>query len=102
MAQFTPPELDEMHHLIASMRRCATAMKSRYGDIPAMQRIVNDVDRVLVDLDRLDIDAAELDVMRGATPEHRGDKIQIPDTQYDQDFWRDVGDEGVGGQFGRQ
>jgi hypothetical protein len=26
-----------------------------------------------------------------------GEKIAIPDTQYDTEFWRDVDDEGVGG-----
>jgi hypothetical protein len=26
--------------------------------------------------------------------------IQIPDTQYDNDFWRDVDHEGIGGQNG--
>ena len=36
---------------------------------------------------------------RGVTHHHHtGEKIPIPDTQYDTDFWRDVDDEGVGGQ----
>ena len=92
-------ELAELHHLIGGLRRCVTSMKSRYGDIPAMRRIVNDADRLLVDVDRLDIDASELDLERGAHL-HTGEKIQVPDTQYDTDFWRDVDDEGVGGQCG--
>jgi len=65
-----------------------------------MQRIVNDADRLLVDVDRLDIDASELDLERGAVQQHTGEKIQVPDTPYDIDFWRDVDDEGVGGQCG--
>ncbi len=32
-----------------------------------------------------------------ATVQQSGEKITIPDTQYDSDFWRDVDDEGVGG-----
>jgi hypothetical protein len=37
-----------------------------------------------------------LDVAR-ANVHQSGDKIVIPDTEYDRDFWRDVDDEGVGG-----
>jgi hypothetical protein len=61
---------------------------------------VNDADRLLNDIERLDIDAAELDVDRGSPHHQTGEKIPVPDTQYDTDFWRDVDDEGVGGQFG--
>jgi hypothetical protein len=92
-------ELAELHHLISGVRRCAMSMKSRYGDNPAMQRIINDADRLLNDVDRLDIDIAELDLGQPAS-QHAGEKIPVPDTQYDTDFWRDVDDEGVGGQSG--
>lgn len=100
MALSSSSELAELRHLAAGLRRCATAMKSQHGDVPTMQRIVNDVDRLLVDLDRLDIDVAEFDLTRGVAPKYGGEKIPVPDTQYDADFWRDVDDEGVGGQFG--
>ncbi len=96
----TPAELAELHHLIGGLRRCVTSMKSRYGDTPAMRRVVNDADRLLNDLDRIEIDVSELGVARGGTSSHSGEKIPVPDTQYDTDFWRDVDDEGVGGQFG--
>ena len=43
------------------------SMKSRYGDNPAMQRIINDADRLLNDVDRLDIDIAELDLGQPAS-----------------------------------
>jgi hypothetical protein len=61
-----------------------------------MRRVVNDVERIINDVELLDIDAGELDLARHAT-EHSGEKIPIPDTQYDSEFWRDVDDEGVGG-----
>jgi hypothetical protein len=35
--------------------------------------------------------------LAGATVQQSGEKIVIPDTQYDSEFWRDVDDEGVGG-----
>ena len=72
-----------------------------YGDSPATRRIVNDAERILNDIDRLDIDAEELELARGVTRHHHAaEKIPIPDTQYDTDFWRDVDDEGVGGTRG--
>jgi hypothetical protein len=95
-----PSELDELHHLIGGVRRCVASMKARYGDIPAMRRIVNDAERLLNDVERLDIDASELDFGRVGPHPHAGEKIPVPDTQYDTDFWRDVDDEGVGGQPG--
>jgi hypothetical protein len=61
-----------------------------------MRRIVNDVERIINDVELLDIDAGELDLARCAVP-RPDEKISIPDTQYDTDFWRDVDDEGVGG-----
>ena len=91
-------ELTELHELIGSLRRCVTSLASRYGDTPAMRRIVNDAERILNDLDRLDIDAEELELTRGVSRQRgSAEKIGIPDTQYDSDFWRDVDDEGVGG-----
>ncbi len=93
------PELDSLHNLIFSLQRCVELLRTRYGDIASMRRIVNDADRLLNDIDRLDIDADELDIGRAATQTYRGEKIPVPDTQYDTDFWRDVDDEGLGGQL---
>jgi hypothetical protein len=91
-------ELTELHELIGRMRRCVTSLAARYGDSPATRRIVNDAERILNDIDRLDIDAEELELARGVSHHHQGgDRIPIPDTQYDTDFWRDVDDEGLGG-----
>ena len=96
----TPPtgttELAELHDLIGGLRRCVGSLKTRYGDSPAMRRIVIDADRILSDVELLDTDMSELDLAR-ATVQHSAEKIVIPDTQYDSEFWRDVDDEGVGG-----
>lgn len=93
----TTTELAELHELIGNLRRCVTSLRARYGDSPAMRRIVNDAERMLNDIDRLDIDAAELE-MRG-TPIHprTAEKVSIPDTDYASDFWHGVDDEGLGG-----
>jgi hypothetical protein len=92
----TTAELAELHNLIGGMRKCVNALKSRYGDSPAMRRIIIDADRILSDVQLLDTDLSELDLAR-ATVQQSGEKIAIPDTEYDRDFWRDVDDEGVGG-----
>lgn len=93
-------ELAELHHLVGSLRRCVTSLQHRYGDAPAMRRVLLDTERILSDLDLLEADAAELELpsVPGA---HTGEKIQVPDTPYDREFWRDVDDEGVGGAFRR-
>ena len=92
----TTAELAELHDLIGGLRRCVSSLKARYGDSPAMRRIMIDADRILSDIELLDIDVSELDLAR-ATVQQSGEKITISDTQYDTDFWRDVDDEGVGG-----
>ncbi len=89
-------ELAELHDLIGGLRQCVTSLKSRYGDNPALRRIVIDADRILSDIQLLDTDVSELDLDR-ATVQQYDEKIAIPDTEYDSDFWRDVDDEGVGG-----
>jgi hypothetical protein len=97
----TTTEVDELHQLIDGLRRCVTSLVSRYGDTPATRRLVNDAERILNGIDRLDIDTEELEMTRGlAQPKASGEMIQIPDTQYDIDFWRDVDHEGIGGQNG--
>lgn len=92
----TTTELTELHHLIGGLRRCVTSLKAKYGDTPAMRRIVIDAERILNDVELLDIDADEL-ALTQQTIVVSGEKIPIPDTPYDTAFWRDVDDEGVGG-----
>jgi hypothetical protein len=93
-------ELAELHHLIGNIRRCVTSLQHRYGDAPAMRRVVIDADRILGDLELLEIDAGELELTLHHVTSH-GEKISIPDTPYDREMWRDVDDEGVGGHFRR-
>ena len=89
-------ELDELHHLIGSLRQCVTSLQYRYGDSPATRRMVIDTERMLSDLQLLELDAADLE-FGSHTMVSSGEKIPVPDTPYDREFWRDVDDEGVGG-----
>lgn len=95
----TTPEVDELHHLIDELRRCMASLVSTHGDCAAMRRVVNDAERIVNGIDRFDIDLEELATKRGLNqPDGSTAMIQIPDTEYHIDFWRDVDHEGVGGQ----
>ena len=97
----TTTEFDELYQLIGGLRQCVTGLASTCGDGSAMRRIVNDVERILNGIDRLDIDVEELEMKRGLSqPNGSSEMIQIPDTEYHIDFWRDVDHEGIGGQNG--
>jgi hypothetical protein len=92
-------ELAELHHLVAQLLRCIGSLEGTYGGAPAMRRVINDAERILNGIDRLDIDTEELEVACGiALSKAHGAMIQIPDTDYDHGFWRDVDHEGVGGR----
>jgi hypothetical protein len=93
-------ELVELHQLIGNLRRCVSTLQLRYGDAPAMRRVVIDTERILNDLELLDMDAAELE-LGSHHPAGATEKIPVPDTPYDREFFRDVDDEGVGGHFRR-
>jgi hypothetical protein len=89
-------ELAELHQIAGSLRHCVATLKNRYGDAPAMRRVLIDAERILNDLELLDMDAAELE-FSPHTAQHTGEKIPIPDTPYDREFWAGIDDEGVGG-----
>jgi hypothetical protein len=84
-------EYTELQRTIGQLRQCVGALRARYGDVPAVRRLANDVDR-------LDIDASEL-VRPVATPAPRQaeDVVVVPDTPYDPALWQGADDEGVGG-----
>lgn len=89
-------ELAELHQLIGNLRQCVTSLQNRYGDSPAMRRVVIDTERMLGDLEILEMDAGELEFAAHTTV-GAGEKIPVPDTPYDREFWAGIDDEGVGG-----
>ena len=97
----TATQVSELHQLITGLRVCVTSLVSTYGDCPATRRVVNDAECILNSIHRLDIDIEDLELTKGvAQATASGEMIQIPDIQYDNDFWRDVDHEGIGGQNG--
>jgi hypothetical protein len=94
-------EVEELHQLITDLRECVTSVVVKYGECPSTRRVVNDAERILNGIRRLDIDLEELKLKNGlGQPAACAEMIQIPDIQYDHDFWRDVDHEGIGGQNG--
>jgi hypothetical protein len=84
-------ELATLHRSVEELRRCVGDVRSRYGDIPAVRRIVGD-------LDRIDLDAAELDTLPAPLPPAPPPELQVIDDRPDDPaLWADADDEGVGG-----
>ncbi|MFF5988643.1 hypothetical protein [Prauserella flavalba] len=84
-------EMSELRRTIGQLRQCVGALRARYGEAPAVRRLVNDVER-------LDIDAIDLDQMAPVPSQARPvDVVPVPDTPYDPALWEGADDEGVGG-----
>jgi hypothetical protein len=90
-------ELDELQHLVAGLRGCTASILTTYGDCPAIRRVLNDADSIRNGVDRLEIDIEDFD-LAGGHAQVSPALVQIPETQYDHAFWRDVDHEGIGGR----
>jgi hypothetical protein len=92
-AYMSSTEIQELQRTIGQLRHCVGALRGRYGDIPAVRRLMNDIER-------LDIDSSEFSATP-STPVPRsaaeGDFVVVPDTPYDPALWQGADDEGVGG-----
>jgi hypothetical protein len=85
-------EITEVQRIISVLRRKVASLRFRFGDVPDVRRLLND-------LERLDIDVAELQSNRSRTrgSHQLAEVVVIPDTPYSADFWHGADDEGVGG-----
>lgn len=88
-------ELSDIEQALSQLRDRVTALRSRYGDVPAVRRIRNDLERLGIDLEDL---PAELPAQRRGEGFDRSYTVAVPDTPYDPSLWRGADDEGVGGQ----
>ena len=89
-------ELSTLHRRIDELRTAVGSIRVRYGDIPAVLRLLGD-------LDRFDVDAGELDEVTpppGTTTVPPEDVQLIDDRPFDPSLWADADDEGLGGYRG--
>jgi len=87
-------ELTTLHRALDQLRSCVGEVRGRYGDIPAVKRLVGDVERI-------DIDASELDTVPPPAEPAKPAPVQwIDDTPLDPAMWADADDEGIGGYHG--
>jgi hypothetical protein len=91
----TTTELADVQRALAQLRSSVGALRARYGDVAAVRRISNDVERLGIDIGEL---SAELPAPRRGPEPSTDDTVMVPDTPYDPSWWRDADDEGVGGQ----
>jgi hypothetical protein len=86
-------ELTTLHRTVDELRANVSSLRERYGDIPAVKRLLGDIERI-------DLDAAELDEITplAAVPLPAPDEVQVlDDTPHDPSLWADADDEGLGG-----
>jgi hypothetical protein len=83
-------ELTTLHRTVDELRSVMAEVHSRYGDIPAVRRLLGDIDR-------LDLDLSELDTMAPPPAPSAGDVHMIDDKPLDPALWADADDEGLGG-----
>jgi hypothetical protein len=90
-------QMRAVNRAIEELRARIVDARTAYGEIPAVRRLVNDVER-------LSIAASELDLASDIAPppaaSFAATKIGIDDTPPDPAMWRDADDEGVGGFHG--
>jgi hypothetical protein len=77
-----------LHHAVDSLAQAVRTVSAQAGDVPAVRRLLNDVERIR-------IDAADCDQLHAVAVPRQLEII--PDTPYDESMWKDVDDEGLGG-----
>ncbi|MFR9676660.1 hypothetical protein [Streptomyces sp. TR06-5] len=90
------PETSAAERAVVELRRCVAALRDRYGDVRAVQRLTDDVERIGLDL----ADVVELAPRTDEGPAARQDIVEVPSAAYDERMWRGGDDEGVGGPHG--
>ncbi|MGC5259379.1 hypothetical protein ACPXCG_23825 [Gordonia sp. DT218] len=85
-------EMKELHRSIGALRHHIFTLKSHYGDVDAVRRMTNDLDRLEIDLH--DFEHAPPPVVRA--PGGKDDVVYVPDSKSDEAAWLGAQDEGLG------
>jgi hypothetical protein len=86
-------ELTTLHRTVDELRGAVASIRRRYGDIPAVRRLLGDIERI-------DLDASELDDLTplpAASNPEASEILMLDDTPIDPALWAGADDEGVGG-----
>jgi hypothetical protein len=87
-------ELRILNHAIDDLRSAVTSLSGKYGNVPTVARLRNDLDRLI-------LDAGEVETL---PPEHAAvaaELLTLSDEPYDPAMWSDdADDEGLGGFHG--
>jgi hypothetical protein len=86
-------ELTTLHRTVDELRDAVASVRHRYGDIPAVRRLLGDLDRINLDASELD----ELTPLPAASTVEAGDVLMLDDSPMDPRLWDGADDEGVGG-----
>lgn len=86
-------EIAALQRAIGQVKQCVGDLRAKYGEIPAVRRLVNDVERL--DIDTADF-RTEPDTPSPRRPEvSEHEVVVVPDTPYDREMWRGADDEYV-------
>ncbi|WP_375477253.1 hypothetical protein [uncultured Jatrophihabitans sp.] len=86
-------ELAVLHRTLDELRTAVDSVRGRYGDIPAVKRLLGDVERF--DLDAADL--RDLTPLAGIGVPAPGEVLVLDDTPHDPALWVGADDEGLGG-----
>jgi hypothetical protein len=88
-------ELKTLQHAVDALRTALASLQGKYGEVPTVKRLRNDLDRLILDV--ADVHLLPPTHPSSAVPA----QIQLTDEPYDPSMWSDdADDEGVGGYHG--
>jgi hypothetical protein len=79
-------EIAALQRAIGQVKQCVGELRAKYGEIPAVRRLVNDVERLDIDTADFRTEPEAPSPRRPGVPEH--DVVVVPDTPYDREMWR--------------
>ena len=85
-------EMKDLHRSIGVLRQHISTLKMQYGDVDAVRRMTNDLDRLEIDLH--DFEHSPPPLVKA--PLRREDVVYVPDSKSDEAAWLGAQDEGLG------
>jgi hypothetical protein len=82
-----------LHRTVDELLEINTSVHSRYGEIPAVRRLLGDIERIDLDASGLD----DLTPLPAPQPVGQQEVLVLDDTPHDPSLWEGADDEGLGG-----